>query len=150
MKIEEEIKNTIPLPLSQKTIINILYTNNILKEDLSRFFKTYDLSMEQYNVLRILRGQRGNPANLSTIQERMINKMSNTTRLVDKLILKKLATRNTCSSNRRKIEILITSRGLDLIEQLNVELIEKENNLTKQLTNEELETLNDLLDKIRI
>ena len=142
MKIEEEIKNTIPLPPSQKTIINILYTNNIIKEDLSRFFKTYDLTVEQYNVLRILRGQRGNPANLSTIQERMINKMSNTTRLVDKLILKKLVTRNACSSNRRKIEILITSKGLDLMEQLNAELIAKESNLTKQLTDEELETLN--------
>lgn len=149
MNIEEKIKNTIPLPLSQKTIINILYTSNSIKEDLSRFFKTHDLSIEQYNVLRILRGQRGTPANLSTIQERMINKMSNTTRLVDKLILKELATRNTCSSNRRKIEILITKKGLDLMEQLNAQLIAREVDLTKQLTDEELKTLNDLLDKIR-
>ncbi len=149
MNIEHEIKNTIPLPLSQKTIINILYTSNSIKEDLSRFFKSFDLSIEQYNVLRILRGQRGTPANLSTIQERMINKMSNTTRLVDKLIIKNLATRNTCSSNRRKIEVLITQRGLDLMEQLNAELLTRERGLTKQLTDEELETLNDLLDKIR-
>ena len=149
MNIEHEIKNSIPLPLSQKTIINILYTSNSIKEDLSRFFKSFDLSIEQYNVLRILRGQRGIPANLSTIQERMINKMSNTTRLVDKLIIKNLATRNTCSSNRRKIEVLITQRGLDLMEQLNAELLTRESGLTKQLTDEELETLNDLLDKIR-
>jgi DNA-binding MarR family transcriptional regulator len=106
--------------------------------------------MEQYNVLRILRGQKGTPANMSTLQERMINKMSNTTRLVDKLIVKELVTRNTCPSNRRKIEILITNKGLNIMKQIDDKLDIKENNLTKNLTNNELETLNNLLDKIRL
>lgn len=150
MKIEHAIKSTKPIPLSQKTVINIFYTSNSIKEDFSRFFKSYGLSMEQYNVLRILRGQKGTPANMSTLQERMINKMSNTTRLVDKLIVKELVTRNTCPSNRRKIEILITNKGLNIMKQIDDKLDIKENNLTKNLTNNELETLNNLLDKIRL
>lgn len=150
MKIEHAIKSTKPIPLPQKTVINIFYTNNSIKEDFSRFFKSYGLSMEQYNVLRILRGQKGTPANMSTLQERMINKMSNTTRLVDKLIVKELVTRNTCPSNRRKIEILITNKGLNIMKQIDDKLDIKENNLTKNLTNNELETLNNLLDKIRL
>ncbi|WP_452601620.1 MarR family winged helix-turn-helix transcriptional regulator [Pontimicrobium sp. MEBiC06410] len=150
MKIEHAIKSTKPIPLPQKTVINIFYTSNSIKEDFSRFFKSYGLSMEQYNVLRILRGQKGTPANMSTLQERMINKMSNTTRLVDKLIVKELVTRNTCPSNRRKIEILITNKGLNIMKQIDDKLDIKENNLTKNLTNNELETLNNLLDKIRL
>jgi DNA-binding MarR family transcriptional regulator len=150
MNIEQAIKSTKPIPLPQKTVINIFYTSNTIKEDFNRFFKSYDLSMEQYNVLRILRGQKGTPANMSTLQERMINKMSNTTRLVDKLILKEYVTRNTCPSNRRKIEILITNKGLDLMKEIDNKLDLKENNLTENLTDNELKTLNSLLDKIRL
>ncbi len=149
MNIEHVIKSTVPLELPKKTIINLLYTNNIVKEELARYFKTHDLSMEQYNVLRILRGQKGKPANRSTLQERMINKMSNTTRLVDKLIIKELVTRATCENNRRKIEIIITEKGLNLMATMDSEITEKEEQLTNGLTNEELETLNNLLNKIR-
>ena len=149
MKIEQVIKSTVPLELPKKTVINLLYTNNIVKEELARYFKTHDLSMEQYNVLRILRGQKGKPANRSTLQERMINKMSNTTRLVDKLIIKELVTRATCENNRRKIEIVITEKGLNLMATMDSEITKKEEQLTNGLTNEELETLNNLLNKIR-
>ena len=149
MSIERDIKSTKKLQEKEKTVINLLYTYNWLKERNLAFYKQYDLSSEQYNVLRILRGQKGNPANLSTIQERMLNKMSNTTRLVDKLITKGLVTRQTCKTNRRKIEIYITKKGLNLLSKLDP--IVKDNNsiITKNLKSKELETLNNLLDKLR-
>ena len=149
MSIEDDIKSTIKLKEDQKTMINLLYTSNWLKEKSLVFFKDSDLTSEQYNVLRILRGQKGNPANLSTIQERMLNKMSNTTRLIDKLIKKELVTRNTCESNRRKIEIYITNKGLKLLAELDSIVNANNKELTKNLNTGELETLNKLLDKLR-
>jgi DNA-binding MarR family transcriptional regulator len=108
MKIEDEIKSSIALKLETKIVLNVLHTQNLINEKFNIVLKPYDLSGEQYNVLRILRGQKGNPANMNMIQERMVAKTSNTTRLVDKLLLKELVTRNVCPENRRKIEVTIT------------------------------------------
>jgi DNA-binding MarR family transcriptional regulator len=149
MSIETDIKSTVKLRISEKTIINLIYTNNWFKENSTSQFKKYDLSSEQYNVLRILRGQKGKPANLSTLQERMLNKMSNTTRLIDKLLKKELVTRNTCPSNRRKIEIFITEKGSNLLEELDPITYQNSLDITKNLNTTELETLNNLLDKLR-
>lgn len=149
MKIEDEIKSTVELALSKKIILNIMYTQNILNEKFSEVLKPYDLSGEQYNVLRILRGQKGNPANMCVIQDRMIAKTSNTTRLVDKLLLKELVTRNVCPDNRRKIEVQITQKGLHVLSELDPKIIEHENTLTANLSTEELEQLNTLLEKYR-
>ena len=91
MKIEDEIKSTVALDISKKIILNVLYTQNVITENFNEILKPYDISGEQYNVLRILRGQKGNPANMCVIQERMLAKTSNTTRLVDKLLLKNLS-----------------------------------------------------------
>ncbi|MEM9649616.1 MAG: MarR family transcriptional regulator, partial [Bacteroidota bacterium] len=107
----------------------------------------FDISEQQFNVLRILRGQRGNPANLSTINERMVTKMSNTTRLVDKLILKGLVDRRVCPDNRRKVEIMITHEGKKLLSQLDEVMQDTEKKILKSFTNKELEQLNSLLDK---
>ncbi len=149
MKIEDEIKSTVPLAISKKIILNILYTQNMQNEKFNELMKPYDLSGEQYNVLRILRGQKGNPANMNLIQERMIAKTSNTTRLVDKLLLKNLVTRNVCPENRRKIEVLITQKGLDVLSDLDPKVNEHEDNFSKNLTTPELEQLNTLLEKYR-
>jgi MarR family transcriptional regulator, 2-MHQ and catechol-resistance regulon repressor len=149
MSIEEDIKSTVKLQNNQKTVINLVYTSNWLKEKSKVFYKDYGISTEQYNVLRILRGQKGNPANLSTIQERMLNKMSNTTRLIDKLIKKELVTRQSCESNRRKIEIYITKKGLTLLAELDSIVNANNKELTKNLNTNELEILNTLLDKLR-
>jgi len=149
MSIEEDIKSTIKLKITEKTVINLLYTSNWLKEKYKSFYKDYDLSSEQYNVLRILRGQKGTPANLNTIQARMLNKMSNTTRLIDKLIKKELVTRQSCESNRRKIEIYITNKGLKLLAILDDQVAMNNSEITKPLNIDELETLNLLLDKLR-
>lgn len=149
MKIEDEIKSTVSLDLSKKIILNIMYTCNILNEKFNEVLKPYDLSGEQYNVLRILRGQKGNPANMCVIQERMIAKTSNTTRLVDKLLLKELVTRNVCPDNRRKIEVAITQKGLNVLSELDPKVTAHENALTTNLCKEELEQLNELLEKYR-
>jgi DNA-binding MarR family transcriptional regulator len=99
--------------------------------------------------LRILRGQKGCPANLSAIQERMVHKNSNAGRLIDKLLLKGLVERNTCKENRRKIEVLITEKGLDLLSTIDPELDKLENKNLLNFTKEEATTLNKLLEKLR-
>ena len=79
MKIEEIIKSTKAISTSKKTVLNILYTQNVVSEKFAEVLKPYDLSGEQYNVLRILRGQQSKPTNMCDIQERMLAKTSNTT-----------------------------------------------------------------------
>ncbi len=111
--------------------------------------KTYDISLQQFNVLRILKGQKGKPANLYTIQERMVTKMSNTTRLVDKLISKGYVKRVICESNRRKVEITITEQGKKFLEKVNPTIDEFENRITSGFSVEDLIQLNELLNKLR-
>ncbi len=149
MKIEEVVKSNAIMGLSQKAVLNIIYTQNNINERLIEILKPYDLSNEQYNVLRILRGQKGNPANMCLIQERMLAKTSNTTRLVDKLLLKELVTRKVCKENRRKIEVLITEKGLDILKELDPKVDNYEQNIVANLSSSELEQLNELLEKIR-
>ena len=150
MKIEEIVKSSVIMGLSQKTVLNIIFTHNDITERLIEILKPYDLSNEQYNVLRILRGQKGNPANMCLIQERMLARTSNTTRLVDKLLLKELVTRKVCIENRRKIEVLITEKGLAILKELDPKVDDYGNNIVARLTTNELEQLNHILEKIRI
>jgi DNA-binding MarR family transcriptional regulator len=96
-----------------------------------------------------LRGQNGNPAQLSTLQERMIDRNSNTTRLVDKLIDKGWMRRNICKDNRRKIEMFITDDGLHILKQLDPIIENNNNTILSNLSNSELEHLNTILDKLR-
>ncbi|WP_298392607.1 MarR family transcriptional regulator [Flavobacterium sp.] len=149
MKIEEIIKSNVTLDDTKKVILNIMYTQIVISEKFNELMKPYDLSSEQYNVLRILRGQKGKPANMSLIQERMIAKNSNTTRLIDKLLVKELVTREVCPNNRRKMEILITAKGLALLTELDPKVIDYENLLANNLSENELQNLNELLEKYR-
>jgi len=149
MKIEDVIKSTVTIDDSKKVILNIIYTQSVIGEKFAEVLKPYDLSSEQYNVLRILRGQKGNPANMCVIQERMIAKNSNTTRLIDKLLLKELVTREVCPDNRRKIEVQITPKGLELLLELDPKVVEHEELFANNLTKEELSQLNHLLEKFR-
>ncbi|MBS7786983.1 MarR family transcriptional regulator [Flavobacterium sp. CYK-55] len=149
MRIEEIIKSTVAMSDAKKAILNLMYTQNIIGEKFSELLKPYDLSGEQYNVLRILRGQKGVPANMCVIQERMIAKSSNTTRLIDKLLLKELVTREVCPDNRRKMEVMITQKGLDLLAVLDPKVDAHENNLGAKLTPDELVQFNELLEKFR-
>ena len=149
MKIEDEIKSTIALDISKKIILNVLYTQNVINDNFNDILKSYDISGEQYNVLRILRGQKGSPANMFVIQERMLARTSNTTRLVDKLLLKNLVTRNVCPENRRKIEVLITEKGLNVLNELDPKVLEHEEFFSNNLSSQESEQLNSLLEKYR-
>ncbi len=149
MTIEEVIKSTVKMDNAKKVILNIMYTQNVIQDHFSELIKPYDLSGEQYNVLRILRGQKGKPANMCVIQERMLAKTSNTTRLVDKLLLKEFVTRNVCPDNRRKIEVLITQKGLDVLKELDPKVDEHENAFADNLKPDELVFLNQLLEKFR-
>ncbi len=150
MKIEEEIKSTNPMELSKKVMLNIHFTRNTISDKFSEILRPYAISVEQFNVLRILRGQKGKTVNMNLIQERMLTKNSNTTRLIDKLLTKDMVTRKVCPDNRRKMEITITDKGLKSLEELDIKVIEHDNSFTKNLSKEELNQLNDLLEKLRI
>lgn len=149
MKIEQIIQSSSKLSPAKKTVLNITYTQNIIGEKFTETLKPFDLSPEQFNVLRILRGQKGNPANMSLLQQRMLAKTSNTTRLVDKLLLKGLVTREICPENRRKMEVLITAKGLALLEEVDPKVEQFETVFIQNLNTQEIETLNALLEKIR-
>ncbi|MBO6606080.1 MAG: MarR family transcriptional regulator [Psychroserpens sp.] len=148
-ELNKKLKTTANLPLARQTVINVFLTNTSVKNQLLEVLKPHDLSIEQFNVLRILRGQKGNPLNLQDIQERMVNKMSNTTRLIDKLILKDFVKRTECKVNRRKIEVYITNSGLKKLDHLDTIMNQAESNVTKNLSGTELEQLNELLQKLQ-
>ena len=150
MEIEDVIKTTKPMPLNTKTVINIMYRARLVEESVHRILKPYELSIQQYNVLRILRGQNGKPANLSTVTERMVDPNSNTTRLIDKLLSKGLVQREICKSNRRKVELFITPKGLNLLNILDP-ITEKNNaEILSQLDSADLEQLNSYLNNIHL
>jgi len=147
--IEKTLKVSTKLPLSTSILLNIIHTRNVISDTFLEMIKPYGISEEQFNVLRILKGQKGNPINMSTIQERMLSKNSNTTRLIDKLLIKDLVTRNVNPKNRRKVEITITNKGLELLTLLNPQVIIHHDHFFRHLTPEEQKQLKALLEKIR-
>lgn len=148
MEIESIIKATKPMQLHTKTVINLMYRARAMEESINRILKQYALSGQQYNVLRILRGQGGNPANLSTVTERMVDPNSNTTRLIDKLLKKGLVKRQICATNRRKVELFITEQGLELLSVLDPIVESNNQQMLNQLDLSELEQLNTYLNNI--
>ena len=148
LKLEEEIQQKIFKSIQQKLVLNLIYTTNCLTGHQDAAFKKSDITLQQYNVLRILRGQHPNPCSVKLIKERMLDKMSDTSRIVDKLFHKKLIIRKECENDRRSVDILITEKGFELLKSLDhIDDLAKE--LTKSLTTEEVNTLNNLLDKLR-
>ena len=149
MTIEEIIKAQKPMSLAKKTLLNLTITNQFATENFNEILKPYDLSVEQFNVMRILRGQENHILNMRSIQDRMVAKTSNTTRLVDKLLLKELVTRTVCTTNRRKIEIKLTGKGFDVLEELDPKIETYDAAYSAKLNEAELQQLNILLDKLR-
>ena len=135
---------------TRDSILSILKTSLRINKKLNDVFKKYEISEQQFNILRILRGQRGKPSSLKTIQKRMVHLMSNTTRLVDKLILKDFVSRETCESNRRKIDIFITDKGLKFLNEINPVIDKSEELMTENLSEEEKNILIKLLNKIAV
>jgi len=148
IKLEHEIKQERFKDESGKAVINVLVTADRVSSGISSLLKPFGVSSEQYNVLRILRGQYPEPSTLSLITERMISKTSNSTRLVEKLRQKKLVERNQCDENRRRVDILITRQGLTLLEELDP-IMDESNRRMRNLTVKETKELNRLLDKMR-
>ena len=148
MKLEDEIQQKKFKSIQQKVMLNLIYTTNWLTAKQDSLFKDSGITVQQYNVLRILRGQYPNPCSIKLIKERMLDRMSDTSRIVDKLLTKKLLQRNECPDDRRSVNVVITEQGLELLKSLDhVDELSKE--MLKTLTKEEINMLNTLLDKIR-
>src|ERR1700712_2414995 len=118
MGIEDDIKQQRFRNEHEKAIINLLFTHNWVRDKIQDHLAIYDLTMQQFNILRILRGASGQPLSTLQIRERMLDKMSDASRLVDRLIIKKLAKKNTCREDRRLVDVVITQSGLSLLEKL--------------------------------
>jgi len=148
MRLEEEISQKKFRCEAHKLGVNLIYTYNWLDAYHSRFFKKYSITGQQFNILRILRGQHPGPATIKMLKERMLDKMSDVSRIVEKLRLKGLVERNICPNDRRHCDVVISDKGLELLAA-----IDQENgtidSVFANLTDEEKRTVNDLLDKLR-
>lgn len=148
MRIEDEIKQGKFHSEYQKLAINILFTNQWLAANTTKILKPHGISPQQYNVLRILKGQLPKAISVSNIMERMIDKMSNTSRLVEKLRQKEYIERITCEQDRRQVDVKITKKGLALLEKVNEEM-NAFKNISDNLTEKDAQIINKLLDKMR-
>jgi len=149
MKIEEVLKQSATFSNEyEKLVVNLMYTSSWLNLIELKFFKQFDLSVQQYNILRILRGQKGAALGIQSITERMIDKTSNSSRLVEKLKHKKLVERLECPEDRRSVNVFITQAGLELLASIDEQMPEM-NEQFSSLNVEEAKKLNALLDKLR-
>ena len=148
MGLEKDIKQQHFTSENQKLIINLVFTNNWLTEKIRDFLSTEDITLQQFNILRILRGSHPRPLSTLTIRERMLDKMSDTSRIVDRLVLKGLVDKKTCPSDKRLVDISITEEGkkvLATIDQKEKEMMA----VITTLNQGEMKMLNGLLDKMR-
>ena len=148
MELEKEIKQEKFKNEYQKLIVNITFTGNWLAMKTSENMKPFKLTIQQYNILRILRGQYPQPATVNLLIERMLDKMSNASRIVDKLVAKKLAERKSCKDDRRCVDVIISDKGLMLLEKIDKQEKEWESQFSN-LNAKEAKELNRLLDKLR-
>ena len=148
MKIEDEIQQKKFKDDYQKLVVNLLYTSNWMNAHFELLFKNSGVTLQQFNVLRILRGQYPKPSSIKLIKERMLDRMSDASRIVDKLVLKKLVIRNQCANDRRSVDVVISEDALNLLQTMDV-LDEKAKEILKSLSKTEIIVLNDLLDKLR-
>jgi DNA-binding MarR family transcriptional regulator len=148
MRLEEEIKQKEFQNDYQKSIVNIIYTFNWLDGHSKDFFKNYDLTSQQYNILRILRGQHPKPCTINLLKDRMLDKMCDASRIVERLRIKNYLIRTQCPNDRRSVDIIITQKGLDLLNVID-EAMPKFNSVMQKLDPQEIKELNNLLDKLR-
>lgn len=149
MRIEEELKSKRITDEYQKLYLNVLFSANWLEDKTAHIFKSANITSHQYNVLRILRGSLGTPLPAFEIQSRMISKNSNVTRIIEKLVTKKLAYKKFNESNRRMIEVTITDEGLEILKQLDNVILDNYVELFNNISREDAILCSELLDKIR-
>ena len=148
--IADEIKQTRPFASrAQETTVALLRTTDVVRRHLARVVAEEDLTLQQYNVLRILRGARGEPLCALDIGERLIEETPGVSRLIDRLVRKGLVRRDRSSTDRRLLECFITPRGLQVLTRLDAPVDRADNDVLRALTKEEIETLNGLLERIR-
>ena len=148
MKIEEEIKQKSFKSEYQKLAVNLIFTHGWLMSYQKTLFDKHEITTTQYNILRILRGQYPNPISVTILKERMLDKMSDTSRLVERLRVKGLLDRKTCENDRRKSDVKITKTGLALLKKLD-NIDSKFEKLISNISVDEAITVNGLLDKLR-
>jgi len=148
MGIEQDIQQPNFRNEFQKMGINLLFTANWLNEQIGKMFSEEGVTQQQYNILRILRGS-ATPLSTLKIRERMLDKMSDTSRIVDRLIAKELVVKNTCEKDKRLVDITLSPKGLSLIEQLD-QFNDRIDALLKGINESEAKTMNQILDKIRV
>ena len=148
MKLEEEIGQKKFKSDIQKMLINIMYTSNWLQYKFSEILKKYEITIQQFNILRILRGQHPSPARMQLLQERMLDKMSNASRLVERLRKKNLVSRNICKNDRRAVDVKITELGLALLQELDSMELEWQKRF-KKMDAKDITKLNLILDNLR-
>jgi DNA-binding MarR family transcriptional regulator len=148
MPIEDKIKQSKFRNEHHRLLANLFYQYNGLINEHQKLLKPYDISFQQFNILSILRGQYPNTASIQLIKERMIDQNSDVSRLVDRLLKKKLLNRTTCPKDRRQVDVVITQSGLDILKKIDAQT-SRFDSLVSGLSEEEARTLNQLLDKIR-
>lgn len=148
MSIETDIQQFTFKNSRQKALINILYTYGWVMERIRSLLALEDITHQQYNILRILRGSIPTPLSTLQIRERMLDKMSDTSRLVDRLVAKELAQKCPCSKDKRLVDVTITEKGQALLKKLD-EKMALEENIMQHMSEEEAQTLSDLLDQVR-
>jgi DNA-binding MarR family transcriptional regulator len=149
MKLEEELRMQQFTDNFQRAYLNIIFTANWMEANMQQNLKPFNLTAPQFNVLRILRGQKGKPMSAFAIQERMIHRTSNVTRILEKLVEKKLVTRDSSPNNRRMIDVKLTDEGLALINSTDAMAKGMLDKLTLVLSDNEARNLGDWLDKLR-
>lgn len=148
MKIEEAIRQKKPFRNAyQRAVVNLIYTTNWLTDNLRMHLKPFGITMQQYNVLRILRGA-GKPISTSDIRERLLDKMADTSRMVDRLCQKGLVERSTCHNDKRLVDVKLSDKGGQLLDQIDAQNHSMDD-LIRLLSEEEANQLSELLDKIR-
>jgi DNA-binding MarR family transcriptional regulator len=147
MSIEKDINQQKFRNEHQKSVINMIYTYNWMMEHVKNMLEKFDVTPQQFNILRILRGA-GEPLSTLQIRQRMLDKMSDTSRIVDRLVKKSLVKKVVCESDRRLVDVTISPKGLELLNQSDTYEDEMDA-IFQQLSETEAHTLNKLLDKIR-
>jgi DNA-binding MarR family transcriptional regulator len=148
MGIEQDIQQPNFRNEFQKMGINLLFTANWLNEQIGKMLSEEGVTQQQYNILRILRGS-ATPLSTLKIRERMLDKMSDTSRIVDRLIAKELVVKNTCEKDKRLVDITLSPKGISLVDQLD-QYNERIDALLKGINESEAQMMNQILDKIRI
>ncbi len=147
MKIEDEIKQQKFKSPQQKVVINLLYTTSWMQSRQQDIFKQFNITLQQFNILRILRGQHPNSISATEIKSRMVDKNSDVSRLLDRLLAKNVISKKTSSSDKRAADINLTEDGLELLRTIDKKQHQIDNILV--LSDEEATQLSDLLDKSR-